>query len=142
MLPDGKWNTVVPESFGIILRQYLQHPEVKSLAPDWSPCIGSTTGLLLRSSIDAGEIVHVGKETDRHWEQGEDPSMTDFKLKEYRRAAKLAVAEPSDRKRWKKAGVRQMIRKSKLSQKTVYAIVNGEPVRPRTLAIFRRAADG
>jgi hypothetical protein len=34
MYPDGKRTTVVPESFQIILRQYLGHPETKSLAPD------------------------------------------------------------------------------------------------------------
>jgi hypothetical protein len=141
MLPDGKPNTVVPESFGIILRQYLQHPEVKSLAPDGSPCVESTTGLLRRTSIVAGEIVYVGKETDRHWEQGEDPSMANFKLKEHRRS-NMGVAEPADRDRWKKIGVRQIIRKSGLSQKAVYAVIAGQPVRRITLATFRRAIDG
>jgi hypothetical protein len=75
----------------------------------------TTHGLLGRTSIVAGEIVPVGKETDRHWEQGEDPSLLDFKLKEYRKAAKMVVAAASDRKRWKKFGVRQMIRKSGMS---------------------------
>jgi hypothetical protein len=84
----------------------------------------------------------VGKETDRHWEQGEDPRLLDFKLKEYRKAAKMVVAEASDRRRWEKAGVRLLMRKSRLSQKAVYAIINGEPVRLRTLATFRRGIDG
>jgi hypothetical protein len=82
MLPDGKRDTVVPESFRIILRQYLQHPEVKSLAPDGSVCLGSTQGLLRRETIVAHKMVSIGKETDRSWEQGEDPSILDFKLKE------------------------------------------------------------
>ena len=142
MRPDGRRNTVVPESLRIILSQYLRHPEVKSLAPDGSACVGSTHGLLGRTSIVAGEIVLVGKETDRHWEQGGDPSLVDFKLKEYRQAAKMAVAEVSDRNRWKKVGMRQIIRKSGLSQKAVYAIVSGQPVRLGTLATFRRAIDG
>jgi hypothetical protein len=96
MRPNGRRNTVVPESLRIILSQYLRHPEAKSLAPDGNACIGSTRGLLGRTSIIAGEIVPVGKETDRHWEQGEDPSLVDFKLKEYGQAAKMAVAELSD----------------------------------------------
>ncbi len=120
----------------------MRHLEAKSLAPDGTACAAGTQGLLQRASILAGEIVPVGKETDRRWEQGEDPSMVDFKLKEYRQAAKMAVAEPSDRNRWKKIGVRQIIRKSGLSQKVVYAVISGKPVRRSTLATFRRAIDG
>jgi len=142
MRPDGRRNTVVPESLRIILSQYLRHPEVKSLAPDGTACVGSTHGLLGRTSIVAGDIVPVGKETDRHWEQGEDTSLLDFKLKEYRKASKMVVAEVSDRRRWKKTGVRKLIHKSRLSQKAVYAIINGQPVRLQTLATFRRAIEG
>jgi hypothetical protein len=53
----------------------------------------------------------------------------------------MMVAEPSDRKRWKKFGVRQIIRKSGLSQKVVYAVLQGKPVRRQTLAIFKRAME-
>ncbi len=141
MRPDGRRNTVVPESLRIILSQYLRHPEAKSLAPDGKACTGNTCGLLGRTSIVAGEIIPVGKETDRHWEQGEDPSLLDFKLKEYRKAEKMVVAEASDRRRWKKAGVRRMMRKSGLSQKVVYAVLQGKPVRKQTLAIFKRAME-
>jgi hypothetical protein len=77
MMPDGKKTTVVPDSLRIILGQYLRHPEAKSLSPDGGPCTGNTPGLLRRTSIVAGRIVSVGKETDRRWEQGEDPSMID-----------------------------------------------------------------
>jgi len=142
MVPDIKQRNVVPESMRIILRQFLRHAEVKSLAPDGTACVGNTQGLLRRTSILAGEIVPVGKETDRRWEQGEDPSLIDFKVHEFRKAAKMVVADPSDRRRWKKIGVRELMRKSDLSQKAVYAIINGEPVRLRTLATFRRAVDG
>ena len=142
MRPDGRRNTVVPESLRIILGQYLRHPEAKSLAPDGSACTSSTRGLLGRTSIVAGEIIPVGKETDRHWEQGEDPSLLDFKIKEYRKATKMVVAEAANRRRWKKAGVRNLIRKSRLSQKAVYAIISGQPVRRSTFATFRRAIDG
>src|SRR5215831_14412874 len=49
-----KRTAVVPESFRIILRQYLRHAEAKSLAPDGSACAGDTIGLLRRASIVAG----------------------------------------------------------------------------------------
>jgi len=142
MVPDIKKRNVVPESMRIILRQYLRHPEVKSLAPNWTACVGDTRGLLRRTPIIAGEVVPIGKETDRRWEQGEDPSLVDFKLHEYSKTARMVIADASDRKRWKKGGVRRLMRKSGLSQKAVYAIINGQPVRRQTLATFRRAIDG
>lgn len=104
--------------------------------------LGDTRGLLQRSAIVAGEIAPVGKETDRHWEQGEDPSMVDFKVAEFRKSSKLVIAEALDRKRWRVGGVRVAIRKSGLSPTTVYAILDGRPVRPLTLATFKRAVDG
>lgn len=139
---DTKRTTVVPESFRIVLRQYLRHPEAKSLAPDGTVCTGDTVGLLRRASIAAGELVPIGKETDRHWEQAEDPSLLDFKVKEYRKNKKMAVASTSDRKKWREAGVRRGNRKSGLSINTVRAILDGMPVRLSTLKIFARAMEG
>jgi hypothetical protein len=40
--PNQEMDTVVPDSFRIVLRQYLEHPEVKSLAPDGTPCASNT----------------------------------------------------------------------------------------------------
>jgi hypothetical protein len=142
MLPDGKRDTVVPESFRVILRQYLQHPEAKSLAPDGSACVSSTKGLLRREMIVGKKLVAIGKETDRSWEQGEDPSILDFKIKEYGEESKMVIASGADRKRWKKLGVRHSMRKANLSQPTVYAIRDGKPVRRSTLVNFMRAVDG
>jgi hypothetical protein len=141
MQPDGRPDTVVPESFRIILRQYLQHREVKSLAPDGSSCVGSTRGLLRRASIHAGDVIPIGKESDRSWDHGGDPSMLHFKLKEYGKRSNLFIAGAADRKRWARVGVRELMRKSKLSQKAVYSILNGQPVRRSTLGTFRRAVD-
>jgi hypothetical protein len=139
MRPNRKLDTVVPESFRIVLRQYLQRPEVKSLAPDGTLCTGATMGLLRRASILAGDIVPIGKETERHWEQGEDPSMLDFEVWEYRKKKKMVVADISDRKRWRDQGVRYCQRKSGLSPNTVSDILNGVPVKVSTLTTFMRA---
>jgi hypothetical protein len=79
---------------------------------------------------------------DRSWEQGEDPSVLDFKLNEYRKQLKTVIADRADRKRWVKLGKRPVIRKSGLSQTTVFAILKGETVRRTTLAIFTRAING
>jgi hypothetical protein len=53
----------------------------------------------------------------------------------------MAVADVSETKRWKKIGVRQIIRKTRLSQKVVYAVLEGKPIRRQTLATCKRALE-
>src|SRR5262249_561347 len=137
--PSG--NTVVPDSLRIMLAQYLRDPEVKSLAPGADPCVSDSRGLLGRMSIQAGRIVLIGKESDRSWEQGEDPSMLDFKLKEYGKRRNLFVAEVGERARWSGIGIRELRRRLKLSQKAIYSVLRGDPVRRTTLATFRTLVD-
>jgi hypothetical protein len=140
MRPAAKQDKVIPDSFRIVLHNYLSKAEVKSLAPDGTPCTGATQGLLQRAMITAGKLVPVGKETDRHWEQGEDPSMIDSAIQGFEKRRKLAVADPSERKRWSAIGVRRLIRESKLSQAPVSNALKGKPVRPQTLSIIRQTA--
>jgi len=85
---------------------------MKSLAPDGTPCTAATQGLLRRSKIVAGRLIPVGKETDRRWEQGGDPSMLDSDIYVYEKRTKLVIADPSERKRWFAIGVRRLIRES------------------------------
>jgi len=141
MRPTPYQHKVIPESFRILLRKYLGKPEVKSLAPDGTPCTATTRGLLQRARIEAGKLIPVGKETDRRWEQGEDPSMIDSDIYVYEKRTKLVIANDADRKRWGKLGVRHLIRKACLSQLTVYAILDGKSVRRSTLANFMRLVD-
>jgi hypothetical protein len=140
MRPTANQDKVIPDSFRIVLRNYLGKPEVKSLAPDGTPCTGATQGLLLRSNIIAGKLIPVGKETDRRWEQGEDPSMLDSQVYVYEKQEKTVVADPSERKRWSAIGVRRLMRESKLSQAPVFNAIKGTPVRRQTLSIIRQAA--
>lgn len=120
----------------------MRHPEAKSLAPDGTACVWNTVGLLKRPSIFAKGVVPIGKETDRHWEQGDDPSQINFKVKEFRKKKKMLVAEASERKLWREAGLRCGTRKSGLSPNTVSAILNGVPVKVSTLKIFAVAMRG
>jgi hypothetical protein len=71
-------NVVFPSQFARLLIEYQEHPEAKSFAPDGTPCQPSTTGLLRRVHVVAGEIRHIGKETDRKWEEGDDISILEF----------------------------------------------------------------
>ena len=140
MSPTGKQDKVIPESFRIILRQYLGKPEVKSLAPDGTPCTGATQGLLLRTKIAAGNVIPVGKETDRRWEQGEDPSMLDFGIHVYEKQRRMVAADASERNQWSAIGLRRLMRESKLSQEPVSKAIKSKPVRRQTLSTIRQAA--
>jgi hypothetical protein len=104
-------------------------------------CTGKTQGLLRRTKILAHQLIPVGKETDRRWAQGQDPSMLGFEVRQYLRREKMVVADLSDRRRWRQTGVRNGMRRSGLSQKAVSTILNGEPVRIVTLATFKRAME-
>ncbi len=62
--------SVSPVNFYQLVESYQTHPEAKSLGPDGKPCEFDTRGLLQRAHIVAGEHIPIGKESDRHWEQG------------------------------------------------------------------------
>jgi hypothetical protein len=93
MQPAVNQDKVIPDSFRILLCKYLGKPETKSLAPDRTPCTGATRGLLQRARIPAGKLVPVGKETDRRWDRGDDPSMIDSDIYAYESREKLEVAD-------------------------------------------------
>jgi hypothetical protein len=141
MSPTQRQDKVIPDSFRIILRQYLEKAEVKSLGPDGTQCTGSTQGLLHRMKIVARQLIPVGKETDRRWEQGEDPSMLDFDIHLYEQQRHALVGDATERKRWSAIGVRPLMRLTGLTQATVYKILAGKPVRRQTLSIIRQTAD-
>jgi hypothetical protein len=119
----------------------LGKPETKSLAPDGTPCTGATRGLLQRARITAGNLVPVGKETDRRWEQGEDPSMIASDIYAFEKRTKLVIADPLERNKWSAIGLRRLMRESKLTQAPVSNALKGKPVRPQTLSIIRQTAD-
>jgi hypothetical protein len=119
---------------------YAHEAEVKSLAPDGGPREANTAGLLRRAVIAAGNVIPVSEETDRHWEQGEDPGVTDCNIQVYGPTGKLVVVKPRDRKKWIQIGVRRLMRATNLTQKAFYTILSGKGVRPHTLAAFSSAA--
>ena len=133
MFPNGKQDKVVAETFQTILRLYFRRPEAKSLAPDGSRCVSDTRGLLKRASIIAGEIIPVGKETDRRWEQGEDLSLLDFAVQEYRSSGDMVVANAVVREQLASWGTRGAMRRTGLHQHTIEGVKTGRAVRRSTL---------
>lgn len=88
---DGKEHSIVlltvsekePEeievaSYGNVASTYIEHPEAKFLNHEGEPCSTVTQGLLQRSHIVMDSPRWIGKETSRHWEQGDDISMVDL----------------------------------------------------------------
>jgi hypothetical protein len=82
---DGR--KVVPKNFFMLLESYQNHPEAKSLGPDGQPC-------MQRARIVANwPPIYIGKESDKHWEEGEDLSLLDFKTIEYRRQGNAVATD-------------------------------------------------
>src|SRR5215469_8944606 len=121
------------KSFFMLLDSYQNHPEAKSLGPDGLPCGPETRGLLHRAHIIANwPPVYIGKESDKHLEEGEDLSLLDFKAIQYARKGK-AVATEEQLVRIRKVPKREFMRRG-VNQHTLEKICKREPVRGLKLA--------
>lgn len=130
----------VPKSFLMLLDAYQNHPEAKSLGPNGEPCGPGTRGLLGRAHITAKwPPVYIGKEHDRHFEQGEDLSLLDFRVIQYRRKGN-AVATDEELEKIAKVPKREFMRRG-INQHTLEKICKREPVRASKLAKCLRALE-
>ena len=128
---DGR--RAVPKNFFMLLESYQNHPEAKSLGPDGKPCQSDTRGLLQRAHIIANwPPIYIGKESDKHWEEGEDLSLLEFKTIEYRRKG-YAIAADDHLKQIAKIPKREFMRRG-INQHTLEKICRREPVRAAKLA--------
>jgi len=132
------YNVVFPSTFARLLIEYQEHPEAKSLAPDGTPCKADTRGLLKRAHVIAGEFRYVGKETDRKWEEGEDPSVLEFAPIEYGRNGKV-VASEEVKKKIREIGINRCARESGFDRKNfIRKLVRGIPVKRNSYSEFVR----
>lgn len=131
LVHDTRRSRVIPQTYGYVLHLYPYREESKSLAPDGSPCVARTRGLLQRASVIAGQQHFVGKETDRRWEFGDDLSVLRSKSMEYR--PRTTIADATLRKQVEAAGVRALMRATGLSQHSLKAVRRGGRVRYATL---------
>jgi hypothetical protein len=112
----------------MLLDSYQNHPEAKSLGPDGKPCEFDTRGLLQRAHIVANwPPVYIGKESDRHWDEGEDLSLLEFNAIQYRRKGK-AVADDDQLAGIAKVPKREFMRRG-INQHTLEKICRQQPVR-------------
>jgi hypothetical protein len=123
---DGRFG--VPQNFFMLLESYQNHPEAKSLGPNGEPCDSYTRGLLQRAHIVANwPPMYIGKESDKHWEEGEDLSLLEFKTTEYKRMG-YAIATDEQLKQIAIIPKREFMRRG-INQHTLEKICSGEPVR-------------
>jgi hypothetical protein len=117
----------------MLLDSYQSHPEAKSLGPDGKPCGSETRGLLQRAHVIANwPPIYIGKESDKHWEEGEDLSLLEFQTIQYRpKGNALATAEQLAR--IAKVPRREFMRRG-INQHTLEKICAGQPVRASKLA--------
>jgi hypothetical protein len=129
-----------PKTYGDVVSQYHWHSEAKSLAPDGSRCKPQTCGLLRRTPVIADGFRYIGKETDRRWEQGEDVSMIEPHLLEYRpnETARLTT-DPALQYDARRVSIRALARAAGVSEKTVKAARKGERLRKSTIEKLRKA---
>jgi hypothetical protein len=128
---DGR--RAVPKNFFMLLESYQNHPEAKSLGPDGKPCEADTRGLLQRTHIVANwPPIYIGKESDKHWEEGEDLSLLEFKTVEYERRG-YAVATDEQLAQIAKVPKREFMRRG-INQDTLEKICSKVPVRATKLA--------
>lgn len=76
--------------------------------------------------------IYIGKESDKHWEEGEDLSLFDFKSIEYKRKGN-AVATDEQLTRIQQISKRELMRRG-INQHTLEKICSREPVRATKLA--------
>jgi len=128
---DGR--RAVPKNFFMLLDSYQNHPEAKSLGPDGVPCGPETRGLLKRAHIIASWApVYIGKESDKHWEEGDDLSLLEFQAVQYRRKG-WAIASDEQLSRITKVPKREFMRRG-INQHTLEKICKCESVRASKLA--------
>jgi hypothetical protein len=121
----------LPQTFEMVLSQYVRHPEYKSLAPDGRVCKSDTAGLLKRYPVTASGFHLIGKETERGWEQAEDISTLLPFLKRY--GTNTSTASHVVRERLQEVSLDELRKETGLSRNTILRARRGERVRRESL---------
>lgn len=58
-------SSIPVQTYRSVLQEYVTHPEAKAAGPDGVPCSERTVGILQRMNINAVDIIHIGKESNR-----------------------------------------------------------------------------
>jgi hypothetical protein len=128
------------KTVGDYIREYIRHPEAKSLGLDGQPCKPETRGLLMRTPVIASGFRQIGKETDRRWEQGEDISIIESETTEYTpNETDRLVADPALIEAARVLSIRALAKTAHVSESTVKALRRGERIRRQTVETIKVA---
>ncbi|PYU22243.1 MAG: hypothetical protein DMG32_18635 [Acidobacteria bacterium] len=118
-----------------VFREYFQHPEFKSLAPDGAPCASNTRGLLRRRPIEATlRFRLIGKEIDRHV-QDDVNVLSDIRPPEYQEGGSSSgVLDPISIRKLQSQPIRRLMRITRSGQHTIERALRGERIQMRTLS--------
>jgi hypothetical protein len=109
----------------MLLDAYRSHPEAKSLGSNGNLCESNTRGLLQRAHILADSPpMDIGKESDIHWEEGDDLSILDFKAVQYERKG-MVIATEADIGKIRQVSKRELMRRG-INQHTLEKICRQE----------------
>jgi hypothetical protein len=125
----------LPQTFEMKFRQYCNHPEHKSLAPDGYPCVSDTAGLLKRYPVIATTFGLLGKETERGWEQSEDITTLLPTLKHY--GENHNSADEGLRTRLKQIPLAFLQDQTALSRHTIVRARRGQPIHNNSLRLLK-----
>jgi hypothetical protein len=127
-----------PSTLEHMVRMHQLHAESKSLAPDGTPCTMLTKGLLLRTPVTAeGNPRFTAKESDRKWEQEEDPSLFEPMLVEYRPNETARITTDATlRNKIRNCGitVRELATRTELNSSTIQNARMGKRIRKSSAA--------
>lgn len=141
-LERKKPSEVSPFTLEQIVRMHTSHAESKSLGPDGSPCTFLTKGLLQRMPITAkGFPRFVGKETDRRWEQEEDPSLFEPTLVEFKPNETARITTDASLQRMildDGRSVRHLAKELQLNPSTLQRARNGKRIRKTVAEKIRK----
>ena len=120
-------------SFLSVIKDYYEHNESKSLAPDGSKSGPDTAGLLRRYSVEAITPFHlIGKEVERKATDGPDISIF-TEPGRYNPYRGKMVASRETRAELRRISLRKQMRDTGLSHHTLLLIQRGHPFKKTTL---------
>ncbi len=128
------------QSYGNIFEKYLWHTEAKSLGPDELECTQRTEGLLKRVPVKGITPGFIGKETVRRWEKGEDISLLEDRVPQYRpnETAGFCV-DHNIQHDAKLFSIRKLAKESGLPENSIKRARRGDRMRKATLEKLRGA---
>lgn len=132
-----------------VFRDYVRHPEAKSLAPDGSPCAATTHGLLRRRPIHGvPPFLLIGKEVDRS-AQDDYAVFSDVKPLEYGSSQTSKARVPPSlqssivqmlEQKLKSTPIKELARQTGVDRNAIRRVLRGERVHAKTRAKLLKAA--